>query len=77
MNDDAYKLTPQVLHDRGIESIPPTLGEALAAARGDSFIKDSMGDLLYRQYLAARESDWSNYCKLVTPWEIDNFILSL
>lgn len=77
MNDDAYKLTPQVLHDRGIESIPPTLGEALAGTRSDSFIKDSMGDLLYRQYMAARESDWSNYCKLVTPWEIDNFILSL
>jgi glutamine synthetase len=76
MNDDAYKLTPQQLQDKGIESIPATLGDALAATRSDTFIKDSMGDLLYRQYMAARESDWNNYCKVVTPWEIDNFILS-
>jgi len=73
-NENAYLLTEETRGKRGIEVLPGDLGEAIDAMEQDPFIRKSLGDKIYHQYLMARKSDWAAYCRVVSPWEIESFI---
>jgi glutamine synthetase len=44
---------------RGIDLLPQTLGEALAALRGDHVLLEAMGALA-ESYVAVRQNEWDN-----------------
>jgi glutamine synthetase len=71
---DPARLSDKQLEDAGIEYLPRTLGEAIAEARNDPFVKQSLGELLFEEYMKARESEWVAYREQVTEWEVANYL---
>jgi glutamine synthetase len=62
------------LKRRQIVSLPETLGEALDELQKDNVVKEALGDMLFSKFLAAKRSEWREYCRHVTPWERDNYL---
>jgi glutamine synthetase len=54
--------------------LPATLGEALAAMREDSLIRDALGDSLYEGFIEAKTIEWTEYRKQVHAWELERYL---
>lgn len=60
-----------------IESLPVNLGEALEALEQDSFIQEVLGKEFSRKYAEAKKTEWAEYCRQVTNWEIDEYLYKI
>jgi glutamine synthetase len=58
---DPASLADEDREAAGIARYPTTLGEAIEALEGDHVLRDAMGDLLTRSFLAVRRSEWEAY----------------
>jgi len=75
--EDPARLTDQELERRGIAWLPRTVGEAIAEAKKDPFVKETLGEVAFREYITVRESEWRDYREQVTPWEVESYLTSL
>ncbi len=60
---------------RGIESLPTSLGEAIAALEEDGVLQAALGEPLARSYLAVRRSEWMAMKDLPVEEEIRHHLL--
>lgn len=63
---EATLVDPMTLSDgerqrRGIRRLPTSLEEALAELEGDQVLREAMGDVLFREYLAVKRSEWRGF----------------
>lgn len=56
----------------GIE-LPRTLGEAIDAFKGDSYLMNAMPETLTNIYLQLKQDEWARYCGIITQWEFDQY----
>jgi len=71
---DPARMSDAQLEKLGVEYLPRTLGEAIAEAKEDPFVRETLGEVLFEEYLKARESEWKTYREQVTEWEIANYL---
>lgn len=57
-----------------MERIPETLGDAIEAYNGDSFMKEVLGEHIYTKYLEAKEQEWRDFRAQVTDWEVSQYL---
>lgn len=63
------------LRERGIEFLPRSLGEAIAAARAEApFWNSVLGAVVVDEFLRVREAEWNRFLAQVTEWETDTYI---
>jgi glutamine synthetase len=53
------------------------VGEAITEAKKDPFVKQTLGDIAFGEYIKVRESEWRDYREQVTPWEVESYLTSL
>lgn len=59
---------------RGIDLLPATLGEALAALRDDAWVQGALGEQIAAWFLEAKAREWSDYRRQVHPWELERYL---
>lgn len=69
-----FRMTEEEKRAGGIEEIPGTLIEAISHMEADGFIRDVLGDHVYRKYIAAKKEEWHRYRMQVTDWEISEYL---
>ena len=57
-----------------LETIPTNLFEALSALKQDSLLMDTIGELGAKTFFEFKEKEWSEFCSMVTNWEMDQYI---
>jgi glutamine synthetase len=62
------------LERRQILRLPETLGEALDELQKDTVIREALGDIVFTKFLEAKRREWRDFCRHVTPWEIENYL---
>ncbi|NLV51075.1 MAG: type I glutamate--ammonia ligase [Clostridiales bacterium] len=72
--NNIYTMTPQERHECGIDSLPATLEEALAALKADKLMCDTLGSHVFAQYVEGKESECTAYRMHVSKWELDRYI---
>jgi glutamine synthetase len=60
--------------EAGIERLPESLGDALSAFENDGLIRKTLGDYAFSRYLSIKRSEWNDYQKQVSSWEIDKYL---
>src|SRR4029453_2381172 len=74
MEQNLYHLTPEERHQRGIEQLPETLGEAIESAAEAELVLRILGEHAFRRFVEIKRQEWEEYRVQVTPWELDNFL---
>ena len=59
---------------RGIVNLPGSLKEAIVTFQEDPLIRETLGEHVYAQYLAGKETEWETYRTRVSAWEIERYI---
>lgn len=71
--DNLYAMTEEERNKRGIEFLPQTLQEAVAAFAADPLIEKTLGKELRDEFIKYKTEEWETYHLAVSKWEIDRY----
>ncbi len=74
METNLYHLTPEQRRERGIVSLPETLGEAIDEFAGSDLMRRAFGDHIFDNYVKLKRSEWDEYRVQLTQWELDRYL---
>jgi glutamine synthetase len=74
METNLYHLTAEERRERGIVSLPETLGEAIDAFAASDLMKRAFGDHIFANYVKLKRKEWDDYRVQLTQWELDRYL---
>ena len=69
-----FELTEDEREERGIESLPSNLKEAVRAMKKDELVRETLGAHIFDKYVEHKSEEWNEYKIRVTQWEIDRYL---
>jgi glutamine synthetase len=69
-----YDFSPAQLKEQGIGILPQNLNEALDALETNKVIRDALGDGLSTEFLDMKRTEWVEYQRHVSEWEIQRYV---
>jgi len=74
VRENIYDFTEADREERGIETLPSTLGQAVAALKEDDVILDALGDHISEKYIQAKTQEYTEFLASVSGWELDRYL---
>ena len=74
INRNIYRMTPAERKSAGIEALPGTLAEALAALAEDEVVQAALGEHIYKRFVEAKQIEWDIYRTQIHTWEIEQYL---
>jgi len=74
VRENIYEFTEQDRIDRGIETLPSTLGQALTALNADEVILDALGPHIASKFTEAKTHEYTDFLASVSQWELDRYL---
>ena len=72
-SDNLYEFSDAELAARGVQPLPKTLAEAVAAFAEDPFVEQTLGRALRDEFIATKQAEWDAYHSGISQWEIDTY----
>lgn len=74
IEEDLYHFDDEMMAKHAIATLPGSLGEALDEMKRDEVVRDALGEHVYQWFLEAKQMEWDEYRKQVTPWELERYL---
>jgi glutamine synthetase len=74
VRENIYEFTEADREERGIETLPTTLGQAINALKGDDVILDALGPHVSEKFVQAKTQEYTEFLASVSEWEIDRYL---
>jgi glutamine synthetase len=74
METNLYHLTPEQRRERGIVSLPETLGEAIDELAASDLARKALGPHIFDRYVELKRKEWDEYRVQLTSWELDKYL---
>jgi glutamine synthetase len=71
--DNLYAISEVERHARGIEFLPQTLQEAVAAFAADPLVEATLGRELKDEFIRYKTEVWEAYHLAVSQWEVERY----
>lgn len=71
---DLFELSLKDIEERGIETLPTNLGEAIKELEKDKVIREALGKHIYEKYIEHKKKVWKEYSMYVTDWEFQKYL---
>jgi glutamine synthetase len=72
-----YHLTAELRRERGIVSLPETLGEAIDELAQSELARKALGPHIFDRYVELKRKEWDDYRVQLTKWELDRYLAVL
>src|SRR5690349_13417698 len=74
METNLYHLTQEQRRERGIVSLPETLGEAIDALADSELARKALGPHIFDRYVELKRKEWDEYRVQLTDWEMERYL---
>jgi len=74
MTENLYELTEEERKAKGIESLPGSLGEAIAATEHSELVRETLGDHAFERFIWNKKNEWDEFRIQVTPFELEKLL---
>jgi glutamine synthetase len=74
METNLYHLTPEQRRERGITSLPETLGEAIDELAESELAREALGPHIFDRYVELKRKEWDEYRVQLTGWELERYL---
>jgi glutamine synthetase len=74
METNLYHLTAEQRRERGIVSLPETLGEAIDEFAASELMRRAFGGHIFDNYVTLKRKEWDEYRVQLTQWELDRYL---
>ncbi|MFC2081980.1 glutamine synthetase family protein [Candidatus Bipolaricaulota bacterium] len=71
---DVYHLSEEERAERGIETLPGSLNEAIACMRGSDLVRRALGGHIFDKFIENKQIEWDAYRSQVHQYEIDRYL---
>ncbi|HVC24926.1 MAG TPA: glutamine synthetase family protein [Acidimicrobiales bacterium] len=72
-----FLMTPRELAAAGIKPLPKNLDAALATMERSELVAETLGDHVFEWFLRNKRSEWEEYTRQVTPYELARYLPAL
>lgn len=69
-----FSVSRHELRERGIATLPESLGEAVELFAQSSLMKETLGDHIHSFLSEKKRSEWNEYLRHVSTWELDRYL---
>ena len=69
-----YEMSRAEQKDLGVASLPSNLSEALDEMEASELVREALGDHIFEWFLRNKRTEWNEYQRQVTPFEIDQYL---
>jgi len=69
IDEDIYEWPEAHFAERGVSTLPQTLGQALDALEADHVLAAAMGNDFVTEFLSIKRTEWVDFCRSVSDWE--------
>ena len=77
METNLYHLTAEQRRERGIVSLPETLGEAIDEMAQSELMRKALGPHIFDRYVELKRKEWDEYRVQLTDWEMRRYLATL
>lgn len=77
VDQNIFEMSSLEKKEKGIDSLPGSLDEAIKALEEDEFILGVLGEHVASKYIEAKKTEWDNYRTKVTEWEIEEYLYKI
>jgi len=74
VEEDIFEMTAAEREERGIDTLPGSLGEAIAITEKSDLVRDALGDHVFEKFIANKKIEWDNYRMHVSKFEIEKYL---
>ncbi|PEN05204.1 type I glutamate--ammonia ligase [Longimonas halophila] len=74
VRENIYDFTEADRLERGIETLPSTLGQAVNALKEDDVILDALGSHVSEKFIEAKTVEYTEYLASVSGWELERYL---
>lgn len=74
MTENLYELTEDERKERGIQSLPGSLGEAVAETENSELVREVLGDHAFERFVWLKKKEWDEFRIQVTPYELEKLL---
>jgi glutamine synthetase len=71
--DNLYAMSERQRRERGIDFLPQTLQEAVAAFATDPLVERTLGTALRDEFVRCKSAEWESYHLSVSAWEVERY----
>jgi len=73
-NMNVFAMTDEQMRKEGIMTLPQSLKEAIDEMKNSSFVREVLGNHIFEKYIEAKNKEWEDYRKQITPWELKHYL---
>lgn len=74
MDTNLYHLTDDERKEKGIETLPGSLGQAIAITENSELVKTVLGDHIFPRFVDLKKKEWDEYRIQVPQHELDKYL---
>jgi glutamine synthetase len=74
METNLYHLSDAERKKKGIETLPDSLGHAIAITEESSLVKKVLGDHIFSRFVELKKKEWDDYRIQVPKYELDRYL---
>lgn len=74
LEQNIYTMTESERKNMGVESLPASLGEAIAETEKSELVRRALGDHTFERFISLKKQEWDDYRIQVTTYEIEKFL---
>jgi glutamine synthetase len=72
--DDVWSLTTAERRALGMDPLPGSLNQAIAAMEKSELVAETLGEHVFEFFLRNKRAEWEDYRRQVTVWELDRYL---
>jgi glutamine synthetase len=69
-----YDMTKEQRRDKGIETLPSSLSEAIKLAEESAVVRKALGDHIFESFIKNKQIEWDRYRTQVTEYELQQYL---
>ena len=73
-DDDMWSLTRAEARAAGLRQLPQDLREALDCMEESELVRETLGDHIFEWFLRNKRSEWADFQRRVTPYELERYL---
>jgi len=74
IEEDIFELSAAEREEKGIESLPGSLGEAIAETEKSALVREALGAHIFEKFIENKKIEWDLYRVHVSQFELDKYL---
>jgi len=74
IEDDIFEMSDAEKKERGIETLPGNLYEAILAVENSELVKSALGEHIFNKFIENKKIEWDKYRTHVSQYELDKYL---